>query len=197
MCCVTWLRLSTWGWSVVISGVRVACAIEIRVIACDGPLPPINLLPLVVHIIPAQPQNLSCLCSLIGTATPQQILAYRPPALSYQIGVDMQQPDDKCLHAAELSEHSSNPQRMPLMAAGSIDRSCRAVGEDGRRLEVVPDAILVLSIGTSVVDDDVSQGDDAGLLEGLKQGLQLLLAAVVAAQIIQLAWQVALWCAQA
>ena len=72
-----------------------------------------------------------------------------------------------------------------------------AVGEDGRRLEVVPDAILVLSIGTSVIDDDVSQGDDAGLLEGLEQGLQLLLAAVVAAQIIQLAWQVALWCAQA
>ena len=59
-----------------------------------------------------------------------------------------------------------------------------AVGEDGHRLEVVPDAMLVLSIGTSVIDDDVSQGDDAGLLEGLEQGLQLLLAAVVAAQII-------------
>lgn len=109
----------------------------------------------------------------------------------------MQQPDDKYLHAAELSEHSSNTQRMPLMHSGSIDRSCMAAGEDGRRLEVVPDAILVLSIGTSVVDDNVSQGDDAGLFEGLQQGLQLLLAAIVAAQVIQLAWQVALWCAQA
>ena len=73
MCCVTWLRLSTWRWSVVISGVRVACAIEVRVVACDGPLPPVNLFPLVVHIIPTQPQDLSCLCLLVGPAMPQQM----------------------------------------------------------------------------------------------------------------------------
>ena len=71
-----------------------------------------------------------------------------------------------------------------------------AAGEE-RRLEIVPDAVLVLSIGASVIDDNVCQGDDAGLLEGLEQGLQLLLTAIVAVEVIQLAWQVALQCAQA
>ena len=106
MCCVTWLRLSTWGWSVVISGVRIACAIEVRVVACDGPLPPVNLLPLVVHIIPAQPQDLSCLCLLVGPAMPQQMYVHRPPALAYQVGGEMQQSFNEYLHALELSEHT-------------------------------------------------------------------------------------------
>ena len=72
-----------------------------------------------------------------------------------------------------------------------------AAARMGGRLEVVPDAVLVLCIRTSVVDDNVSQGDDASLLERLEQGLQLLLVAIVAAEVVQLAWQVALQGVQA
>jgi hypothetical protein len=47
----------TWRWSVIISGVRVACPAKVRVIPSDGPLPPVKLLTLVVHIIPAAPHK--------------------------------------------------------------------------------------------------------------------------------------------
>ena len=83
------------------------------------------------------------------------------------------------------------------MYSENLHMSCMAAGEDRHTLEIVPDAMLILSISASVVDDNVSQGDDAGLLEGLEQGLQLLPAAVVAAEVVQLARQVALQCAQA
>ncbi len=60
------------------------------------------------------------------------------------------------------------------------------------RPECIPDAIVVLGVSASVVDHNVCQGDDAGLLEGLQQRLQLFLVAVVAVQVVQLAWEVPL-----
>jgi len=60
------------------------------------------------------------------------------------------------------------------------------------RPERVPDAIVVLGVSASVVDHNVCQGDNAGLLEGLQQCLQLFLVAVVAVQVVQLPWEVPL-----
>lgn len=57
---------------------------------------------------------------------------------------------------------------------------------------VVPDAVFVLGIGAAVVDDDISDGLQAGFLQGVQKCLQLLLAAIVAVQLVKLSRQVAL-----
>ena len=62
----------------------------------------------------------------------------------------------------------------------------------GRAPEAVPHAVLVLLVSAAVVDDYVAHRHDAGRLQRLVQRHQLLAVAVLAVQIVQLAWQVAL-----
>ncbi len=45
----------TWGCAIVLPRVWVAVAFEVGVVAGDGPLAPVDVLPMVVHIIPAPP----------------------------------------------------------------------------------------------------------------------------------------------
>mmetsp|Transcript_17941 Transcript_17941/g.53988 ORF Transcript_17941/g.53988 Transcript_17941/m.53988 type:complete len:258 (-) Transcript_17941:481-1254(-) len=58
--------------------------------------------------------------------------------------------------------------------------------------EHVPDAILILLVGAAVVDHDVSDGANAGILQCCIELLKLLLVAELAVQVVQLPWQVAL-----
>ena len=48
------LQWPTWCWSIVVPSVWVAGASKVWVVSCDGPLAPVDLLPLVVDVIPAQ-----------------------------------------------------------------------------------------------------------------------------------------------
>lgn len=64
--------------------------------------------------------------------------------------------------------------------------------EKERTPEGVPDAILVLCVRASMVDHNVCHRHHAGLLERLEQRLQLLLVPIVAVQIVQLPWEIAL-----
>jgi hypothetical protein len=53
-------------------------------------------------------------------------------------------------------------------------------------LELVPDAIFVLGIGTAVIYDDVSYRSNACLLQSSGQALQALFVSEFAVQIVQL-----------
>ena len=88
----------------------------------------------------------------------------------------------------------------PLLYAALVMRGSPRIGFQGAGMpaqgggapELVPHAVLVLRVGAAVVHHDVAHGADARRPQRSDQRLQLLLAAVAAVELVQLARQVPL-----
>mmetsp|Transcript_5662 Transcript_5662/g.10160 ORF Transcript_5662/g.10160 Transcript_5662/m.10160 type:complete len:561 (+) Transcript_5662:210-1892(+) len=59
-------------------------------------------------------------------------------------------------------------------------------------LKVVPSALFVLRLGTPVVDDDVGHGYNISVVEGLQDGPEVLVRAVLGIHVVEDGWEIAL-----